>query len=114
MNWQPICPLDDILPHTGVGALVDGHQLAIFRLDKDAVYALDNYCPHSQAHVLARGLLGDIGGELVVASPVYKHHYRLRDGICLEDAARSVTAHAVRVTDGRVEVALSSPQQAAA
>ena len=41
------------------------------------VYALDNFDPHSGANVLSRGIVGDLSGELVVASPVYKHHFSL-------------------------------------
>ncbi len=107
MTWTTICELDDIVPNTGVGALVEGRQLAVFRLEDDSVYAIDNFDPHSQANVLARGIVGDLGGELVVASPIYKQHYRLRDGHCLENAEMSIGAHAAEVQDGIVRVRLS-------
>ena len=81
--WRFVCDLQEILPETGVAALIDGRQLAIFRVD-DQVYALDNYDPNSAANVLARGLIGDVQGEAVVASPVYKHHFSLATGRCLE------------------------------
>ncbi len=61
----------------------------------------------SGANVLARGLVGDLNGQLVVASPIYKHHFRLEDGVCLEDAGYSVNAHKVRVVDGHVEIMLN-------
>ena len=112
-DWTPVCALDDILPGTGVGALIDGTQIALFRLDHDQVFALDNFDPHSQANVLSRGIVGDLGGELVVASPVYKQHYRLRDGQCLENPDHSVHAYAVRVVDQTVEVALQASVSAA-
>ena len=38
------------------------------------VYALDNFDPASRANVLARGLIGNLQGERVVASPIYKNH----------------------------------------
>lgn len=114
MNWTPICPLQDILPNTGVGALIDGHQAAIFRLDDDQVFAIDNFDPHSRANVLSRGIVGDLGGELVVASPVYKQHYRLRDGVCLENPEHSVSAHHTRIRDGVVEVAMHAAVSVAA
>ena len=31
MSWRDICALDDILPDSGVGALIDGQQVAVFR-----------------------------------------------------------------------------------
>ncbi len=107
MNWVDICSIDDIVPNTGVGALIQGHQVAIFRLlGSDELYAIDNYDPASSANVLSRGLVGDLGGKVVVASPIYKHHYCLQDGVCLEDAGYSVNVHEIRVSNGRVEVRL--------
>ena len=99
--WQFVCELDELLPHSGVAALIDGHQFAIFRID-DCVYALDNFDPHSCANVLARGLVGDLEGELVVASPVYKHHFSLVTGRCMEAPESSVRAYPVRVVDGSI------------
>lgn len=110
--WHFVCELDEVLPDSGVAALVDGLQIAIFRVGEQA-YALDNYDPHSDANVLARGLLGDVQGEPVVASPVYKHHFNLATGRCLEDPSQSVAAYPVRVRDGRIWVR-SAPIRATA
>lgn len=101
--WWPVCNLDEVLPETGVAALIDGRQVAIFRV-RDAVYALDNRDPASDANVLARGIIGDVGGELVVASPIYKQHYSLISGRCLENPALSVPAYLTRVLDSRIWV----------
>ena len=75
----------------------------MFRFE-DAVFALDNRDPASGANVLSRGIVGDVRGELVVASPLYKHHYNLATGRCLEDPDLPVAVHAARVSDGRVWV----------
>ena len=56
------------------------------------------------ANVLSRGIVGDLKGELVVASPVYKQHFSLLTGRCLEDAAVRVPVYAARVEDGFVVV----------
>ncbi len=114
MNWTTVCTLDDIVPNTGVGALVDGHQVAVFRLCDDTVYAIDNFDPHSQANVLARGIVGDLDGQVVVASPIYKQHFNLQSGACLEDAQASVSAHSVRLVDNSIEVAISNAMSEAA
>jgi len=108
--WTPVCALDDILPDSGVAALIDGAEVAIFRV-ADAVYAIGNYDPASGANVLGRGIVGDIGGEVVVASPIYKHHYSLLTGRCLEDEAFSVPAYLARVIDGKVWVRGESLQR---
>lgn len=102
--WIGICALDDIVPNTGVCALVGGDQVAVFRLDDDSLYAIGNFDPLSGANVLSRGIVGDIDGELVVASPIYKQHFSLESGRCLEDDEASVPVYAVRLVDGTVLV----------
>jgi NAD(P)H-dependent nitrite reductase small subunit len=102
-RWQTVCSEDDLIPGTGVCALVSGRQIAIFSVDGHT-YALDNFDPGSRANVLSRGLTGDLQNERVVASPIYKHHFVLGSGRCLEDPTFSVTAYATRVVDGQVQV----------
>ena len=58
MNQYVVCRLEDILPETGVCALIEGKQVAIFRTKDNKLFALDNYDPFSQANVLSRGLVG--------------------------------------------------------
>ena len=103
-DWTLVCRLDDIVPNTGVCARVDGRQVAIFRLDDDSLYALDNYDPFSRANVLARGIVGDLKGELVVASPVYKQHFSLASGQCMEDPEVRVAVFRVRLEGDMVWV----------
>ena len=92
-----VCRLNDIVPNTGVCALVGERQVAVLRLDDDSVYALDNRDPFSNANVLSRGIVGDLKGELVVASPVYKQHFSLVTGQCLEDSNVRVPVYPVRL-----------------
>ncbi len=108
LAWTAVCGVDDILPGTGVCALVDGRHVAVFRLGDDQFFSIDNVDPRSGASVLARGLIGSVGERVVVASPLYKNHFDLRSGECLEDAAQSVRAHGVRVDGQRVLVALAA------
>jgi nitrite reductase (NADH) small subunit len=106
-QWVPVCRLDDIVPNTGVCALVNGEQVAVFHVDDGAarVFAIGNYDPNSQAAVLSRGLVGSLGERIVVASPIYKHHFDLTTGECLEAPQQSVSAFAARVVNGEVYVA---------
>ena len=99
-EWTRVCALSDIVPDTGVCCLVAGKQVAVFRLSVgDRVLAIGNHDPFSRANVLSRGIVGDVSGEIVVASPVYKNHFCLRSGRCLEDESWSVQSYAVRVSD---------------
>src|SRR5262245_56917623 len=99
-----VCRLDQIVPNCGVNALVGNEQVAVFRLDDDSVRALGNTDPFSRANVLSRGIVGDVNGELVVASPVYKQHFSLTSGICVEDPSVRVPVYAAQVEDGFVFV----------
>ena len=83
-RWHDVCAHEDLIEGAGVGALVAGRQVALFQVHGRA-YALDNFDPASRANVLARGLTGNLQGERVVASPIYKNHFVLTSGRCVED-----------------------------
>lgn len=106
-NWTAVCKVGDILPGTGVCALVDDQHVAVFRLGKDNFYAIDNIDPRSGVSVLSRGLIGNLGEHIVVASPIYKNHFDLRTGECLEAPEHSVRAHRVQIRGEDVLVALA-------
>ena len=72
-----------------------------------AVYAINNYDPFGCANVLSRGLIGDINGQPVVASPLYKQHFNLQTGACLEDETVTIPAYAVRIENGSVQVSIT-------
>ncbi|HEY9711707.1 MAG TPA: nitrite reductase small subunit NirD [Oculatellaceae cyanobacterium] len=106
-TWVDICSLETIAPHTGVCALVEGQQVAIFRVGtEDEVFAISNYDPFSKAFVLSRGIVGDRNGILKVASPIYKQNFNLLTGQCLDDETVSIPTYKVRVVEGRVQVAV--------
>jgi nitrite reductase (NADH) small subunit len=102
-QWEDVCALDDIVPWTGVCALLAGRQVAVVRTG-DAVYALDNLDPFSRAFVLSRGIVGDRGGIPKIASPIFKQTFDLRTGQCLEKPEVRVPTHEVRVERGRILV----------
>jgi nitrite reductase (NADH) small subunit len=88
-----ICSVDDLAKNSGICALltINGQQqqVAIYYLPdtEQQVYALGNWDPIGQANVMSRGILGNVGDQLVVASPLYKQHFSLTSGKCLEDDA---------------------------
>jgi nitrite reductase (NADH) small subunit len=104
-QWKNICKLGDILPETGVCALLGDKQVAIFRpWHSDQVFAISNIDPFFESSVLSRGLIAEHQGELWVASPLKKQHFRLRDGLCMEDESHSVAHYEARVKDGVVQL----------
>jgi nitrite reductase (NADH) small subunit len=106
LAWYAVCELDDVIPDTGVCALLGGQQIAVVRVGAgEDVFAIGNFDPFSKAFVLSRGIVGDKGGVAKIASPIYKQSFDLRTGRCLDDPNVAVPVWAARVRDGRVEVA---------
>ena len=111
LNWYEVCNLDEITPNTGVAALIEDQQIAIFRVGQEQrVYALSNQDPFSLANVMARGILGDLQGERVVASPIYKQHFSLVTGRCLEEQEQKLLVFPTRIENGKVLVS-PTPQK---
>jgi len=107
MSFEKICQISDIIPGTGVCALVNGEQVALFRpTAEEQVFAISNTDPFYQSNVLSRGLICQHKDELWVASPLKKQRFNLVTGVCMEDESFSVKAYQARVTaNGDVEVA---------
>ncbi|WGL16248.1 nitrite reductase small subunit NirD [Microbulbifer bruguierae] len=87
-EWLQVCKRSDLVANSGVCALVGSRQIALFFLPEQEpqLYAIDNWDPIAKAGVIGRGLIAEIDGAMTVASPLYKQHYRLTDGQCLEEA----------------------------
>lgn len=104
-SWKTICSETDLTPDTGLCALLDGEQVAVFYSGKtQELYAVSNYDPIGEANVLSRGIMGSIGGDVVVASPLYKQHFNLKTGECLEDAEQVLKVYPVRIESGFVQL----------
>lgn len=104
-NWINVCAMDDLQPDSGVCALVNGKQVALFYLTRTGeVFAVANFDPIGKANVLSRGMIGDLGGEPMVASPLYKQHFSLKTGICFEYDDIKIDTYPVRIDNDRVAV----------
>jgi nitrite reductase (NADH) small subunit len=103
-SWQSVCQKSDLIKNIGVCALLGEHQVAIFKINNGDIYAVDNYDPFSDANVLSRGICGDVKGQPVVASPIYKQHFNLSTGQCLEDESIKIPVYQVRIIDGDVQI----------
>lgn len=107
-EWQSICTREDLVAGSGVCALVGTEQVALFYLpgEQPQLYAVSNRDPIGHANVLSRGVVGDIDGRLVVASPLYKQHFDLVTGDCLEQQDLQVGVYDVRLDGDTVLVAV--------
>ncbi|WP_396448503.1 nitrite reductase small subunit NirD [Actinomadura sp.] len=107
VRWFHICSYADLIPERGVCAMVDGTQVAVFRVFDGGLHALSNLDPFSGAYVLSRGILGTRNGTPTIASPMYKQVFDLRTGVCLDDPRVALPVFPVRRAGDRVEVALT-------
>ncbi|MDN3683061.1 nitrite reductase small subunit NirD [Vibrio tapetis subsp. quintayensis] len=106
-NWQTVCTKDDLVPQTGVCAKVGDQQIALFYCGRtQGLYAISNYDPIGKANVLSRGMMGSIAGEPCVASPLYKQHFHLETGLCIEDPDHKVDTFSVREHESNIQIAL--------
>ncbi|OBT07943.1 nitrite reductase small subunit [Vibrio sp. UCD-FRSSP16_10] len=105
MSFEKICKIDDIVPGTGVCALIAGQQVAVFRpRQEEKVFAISNTDPFAQSNVLSRGLIVEHKQELWVASPLKKQRFNLATGVCMEDERFNVKSFKARVVKGSVEI----------
>lgn len=110
-TWQPLCSTRDLVANSGVVAWLDGEQIALFHLpqtvDGEKLFAVDNRDPKSGANVIGRGIVGQLKGDLVIASPLYKQHFRLSDGSCLEYPEQRLRVWPVRLNGDAVEIGIA-------
>lgn len=102
-RWIDVIALERLPTDRGVAAVVDGHYVALFRIDGE-VLAVDHVDPFTGVPVLARGIVASVGTRLVVASPLHKQRFDLRTGECLDEHGVTIGTWPVEVVDGRVRV----------
>lgn len=107
-EWIDLCSKNDLIPHSGVAAMHEGQQIALFYIPEyeNEIFAVGNNDPFSGSNVLSRGLIGDLQGEPMVASPLYKQHFSLSSGACIEEPDVSVPVWPARLVDDQVQIML--------
>ncbi|MDO6461306.1 nitrite reductase small subunit NirD [Granulosicoccaceae sp. 1_MG-2023] len=115
-EWISVCKESDLIEFSGVAALIGKQSVAIFYVPdlEQKVFAIDNYDPFSGANVISRGLVGDLKGKVVVASPIYKQHFELATGQSLEDENIRVGVWPVKMENGDVLIGRRSSRAVAA
>jgi NAD(P)H-dependent nitrite reductase small subunit len=104
-EWLDLCSINDLVANSGVCALLKEEQVALFYLpNEQKVYAVGQYDPFGNANVMSRGIIGSKQGQLFVASPLYKQHFLLEDGSCLEDEAVSLPVWKTQIINERVMI----------
>ncbi|GLQ76096.1 nitrite reductase small subunit NirD [Vibrio penaeicida] len=121
MMWKKICDINQLSPYQGVGSVFDDHQVALFLVPDEAfvgsskpdnsprVFAVGNWDPIARAYVMSRGIVGNQGEELCVASPMYKQHFSLETGACLEMPEQSLRTWQVQIKNDEVWIKSKQP-----
>lgn len=108
-HWLTVGTLDDLEADSGVCALVAGKQIALFYLSKlQKVYAVENFDPIGRANVLSRGMVGDLDGEPMLVSPLFKQHYSLNTGACFEYDDVRLATYPTCIDQQRVMIKIDS------
>lgn len=109
--WIDACPGHRLGADDGVAVLLpDGRQAALFRTRDSRLFAVDNIDPFTGAAVLARGIVGDRGGEPTVASPMLKNVFSLRTGRSLDDPGVRLRTWAVRDTGTTLQISIRAEE----
>lgn len=97
-DWLDIGPVDQIAPGTARTLPVAGaDEIAVFRTQKNEIYALVNRCPHKQGP-LSQGI---VHGN-VVTCPLHNWNISLKTGEALGDDEGCVPVIPMKVDAGRM------------
>jgi nitrite reductase (NADH) large subunit len=110
-QWVRVAHVDDV-PNDGGATIKYGDvQIAVFNFaSRGQWFACQNMCPHKNAFVLSRGIVGTAGNVPKVACPLHKKPFSLETGECLSGEDFSVKVFPVKLENG--EVYLELPPQA--
>jgi nitrite reductase (NADH) small subunit len=106
-NWITVCSDTDLVTNSGVCALLNQQQIALFKVrssDCEQVFAVSNWDPIGKANVLYRGLVGSVENVKVIISPLYKQRYCLESGQCLDDETIKLLVYPVRIEQNQVQL----------
>jgi 3-phenylpropionate/trans-cinnamate dioxygenase ferredoxin component len=99
-----VCSLDEIAPGTAKRVQVEGHTIALVRID-DEVYAIGDRCSHADISLSEGDVLAE---ERQIECWKHGSTFSLETGEPQTlPATRPVPVYAVRIVDGEVEIELS-------
>ena len=102
-EWTRICELEEI-PALGARVLrAASEDIAVFRSDRDEVFALHDRCPH-KGGPLSQGIVHGAA----VTCPLHNWRIDLRSGAALAPDRGCARAFPVKLVDGWVLIALGS------
>lgn len=112
LEWVRVGTRADFPRDGGAAVNYGGAQIAVFHFaSRGEWYACQNACPHQNAPLLSRGILGESGGEPKVACPLHKKTFSLAGGACLSGEDYQLRVFPVKVEGDDVYLQLPPVEQ---
>lgn len=111
-RWINVGTVDDF-PKDGGSTIKYGDvQIAVYNFaSRGQWYACQNMCPHKNAFVLSRGIIGTAGEQPKVSCPLHKKPFSLETGESLSGEDFSLKVFPVRIDGNDVLVELPPEEQ---
>jgi nitrite reductase (NADH) large subunit len=111
-TWVNVGTTTDF-PDNGGAAIKYGKvQIAVFNFtSRGEWYACQNMCPHKNAFVLSRGIVGSAGETPKVSCPLHKKPFSLQTGQCLSEDAFALKVFPVKIEGDAVLLELPPQEQ---
>ncbi|MBW3598556.1 MAG: nitrite reductase large subunit NirB, partial [Planctomycetes bacterium] len=111
-NWVHVGRVSDFPKDGGATVKYGKTQIAVFNFaGRGEWYACQNMCPHKNAFVLSRGIVGTAVDEPKVACPLHKKPYSLKTGQCLSGEDYSLKVFPVKIEGDDVYLELPPQSQ---
>lgn len=107
-TWFKVGMVEDFPKNSGACVKYKSKQIAVFNFSRIGKwYAAQNLCPHKMEMVLSLGMIGDKGGEPIVACPMHKKNFSLEDGRNLAGDDLKIATYPVKIKQGIVYIGFS-------
>lgn len=111
-KWVQVGTTADFPKDGGAAVKYGKVQIAVFNFtSRGQWYACQNMCPHKNAFVLSRGIIGNAGETPKVSCPLHKKPFSLQTGESLSGEEFSVKVFPVKIEDDAVYLKLPPPEQ---
>ncbi|MFP6618048.1 MAG: nitrite reductase large subunit NirB [Pirellulaceae bacterium] len=111
-QWVRVGQVSDF-PRNGGAAIKFGQvQIAVYNFtSRGEWYACQNMCPHKNAFVLSRGIVGSVDGEPKLTCPLHKTAFSLKSGKSISGDEFCVKVFPVKVVENEVFLELPPQEQ---
>ena len=99
-TWRDVGLVADLTPGEGRTYVVEGRQIAVFRLSDGTIRATDAVCPHRGGPLAD----GQVDRDVVVC-PLHQYAFSLADGTCA-DGIGTIRVYPARTHDDVIAIQL--------